>query len=193
MPDETRNELLTVMTDTVRAQRAINIQPFTERNSKSGTQYEAAFYTSMLASGGGILDIAIEVGTKKMLVKALDALFDSELITHTYYANPTYTGGTVTTVYNLNDGNAVAGEAVLKFNVSTTDPGTQISPTIRSIGTSGQGNRAIATEGLVQGVERVLSESRNYLLRIVNEDATNDSAISFLMTWYEGILSTEIE
>jgi hypothetical protein len=106
---------------------------------------------------------------------------------------PSYTGGTELPVFNLNDFNAVPEDVVIKAGVTVTDIGTQVSPTINSLGTDNQNpNDTQSALGIDNGVERVLEPNSNYLFRITNEDSVSATTIAAVATWYQGPLSTEI-
>lgn len=167
---------------------ALIVQPYTEVNSKTGRQYEAAFYQASLAASG-TLYLIIEVGDEPVAIKDFDITFDSEVISQQIFVNPTYVGpGTALDVYNFRDGNAVAEDVVIRSGITPSDDGTAVGPRIYSIGTAGQGNRSVASVSQNLGVERILSANTNYTLKIINEDASNASAISAIATWYQGSL-----
>ena len=167
--------------------QAQTVQPYTEVNSKFGVQYETAFYNPSLAAGA-TSNILIRVGSKPMAIKDIQLQFNSEVVAATLYRDPILLWlGSPLAVYNLNDGNAVAGEALIYAGTTVSANGTQVSPTVYSLGTTNQGNRVISSVASGVGVERILSPNADYLYSIVNEDAV-PSAISGIATWYQGDL-----
>lgn len=169
--------------------QAITVQPFTESNSKFGTQYEAAFYTASLAAGAD-LDIAFEIGANPILIKDTTILFDTDIVSTQWFRGATYTGGGMVNVHNLNEGGAVPEDVTILSEVSTSDSGTAISSLVTSLGTALAGNRTISSTASTIGVERVLSANTDYIRRITNE-SDESTQVSFLTTWYQGPLSTE--
>lgn len=175
--------------------QAVTFQPFTELNSKLGTQYEAAFYVPTI-SASGFVDLVFEVGPSfPVLIKGLQAQFKSDLLQATVYRDPVFTGGVEITVYNLNDAGAVPDDVRLLSGVSVSDTGTQVSPTITTLGSSGTFvSPASSTLSVEGGVERVFEKGTTYLYRITNADTNDSTPLAGLATWYQGPLSTgEIE
>lgn len=168
--------------------QAITAQSFTELNSKRGTQYEAAVYTPVLP-GGESLFFTLAVGANPVLIKDVLLQFNSDTISTTIFKNPTVTNGNTVEVFNLNDAGAVVADVVLTAGVNVISTGVQVGPEIYTIGEVGQGNRAISTVGINSGVERVLEANSTYMYRITNKD-TSAGAVSGLITWYQGPLST---
>lgn len=171
--------------------KAITVQPFTEANSKLGTQYETSFYNPSVSAGANA-DIVIIVGDDPILIKEVSVEFDCTVISSQVFRAPTYTGGTALDVFNFNDEMAVPGTASLLAGATVTDPGTAVGSKIYSLGSEGQGNRRIASVSQRTGVERVLWPGATYLFRITNEDNA-DSQIAGVATWYQGPLSTQTE
>ncbi len=168
--------------------QAITTQSFTELNSKSGTQYESAVYTPAL-TGGESLFFTLQVGVNPVLIKDVLLQFNSDTISTTIFKNPVVVNGGPIEVFNLNDAGAVASDVVLMAGVDVISTGTQVGPEIYTIGEVGQGNRAVSTVGINSGIERVLEANNTYMYRITNKD-TNAGAVSGLITWYQGTLST---
>lgn len=172
--------------------KAITTQPFTELNSKLGTQYEAAFYMPSLAAEAST-DIIIVIGsTNPVLIKDISLQFNSERVSTQLFTSPLYTNGTEITVYNLNDEDAVADDITLIGGATVSSPGAAVSPEIVSIGTENLGNRAVSSVAGGVGVERKLRAGGTYCYRITNLDTTNGAEISGVATWYQGPLSTSL-
>lgn len=91
---------------TIDGNKAVTVQPFTELNSKSGRQYEAAFYIPSLPDGA-TADLAFTVGAEPVLIKDIETQFASVAVSVQFFKSPTFTGGTVVDVYNLNDAGEV--------------------------------------------------------------------------------------
>lgn len=114
--------------------KALTVQSFGEKNSKTGTQYEASFYNPAVAAGG-FTYIAINVGNLKMLVKAIQLQFNGTLMTQTLFRGGSYDGGTPITVYNMNDELSVAHDVTIFGGVTPNlAAAVQVGPVITSLG-----------------------------------------------------------
>lgn len=171
--------------------KALTVQPFTELNSKSGAQYEAAFYIASLAAGSNS-DVVIIVGDQPVSIKDVLVGFNCEEISTQVFIAPTYTGGTPLAVYNFNDEQAVPDDVTVLAGVVTTATGTPVSPQLHSLGSEGQGNRRISALSDNHGIERILWNNSTYLFRITNRDDIATKITGFA-TWYQGPLSTMTE
>lgn len=171
---------------------AITAQSFTELNSKLGTQYEAAFFSGTPLAQGNSIDLVFIVGpSHDVLIKDIITQFNSEQIQTAIYKSPTYAGGASVPVYNLNDRDAKASDVTILGGATVTNTGTQIGPTITTIGSTSSGNRAISTVSISPNAERVLARGETYLYRITNTGSA-DALISGVATWYQGPLSTQL-
>lgn len=170
--------------------KAITTQNFTELNSKLGNQFEASFYIGGVAIGASV-DLVFQVGDSyDVLIKDIVAEFNSNKVQSMLYKNPTFSGGAVVDIYNLNERDSNPADVTIIGGVNTTAVGTQVAPTITTIGSDATGNRAISTTNLTSGAERVLSKGVTYLYRITNT-GSGSADISGLATWYQGPLSTQ--
>lgn len=174
----------------INGSEALTVQAFTELNCKSGRQYEASAYIPVLAAGTSS-DIVFEIGDEPVILKEVILQFDSKVISTASYRSPDYTGGALLDVYNMSDRDPVAQDIVIKLGVAVSSVGVQISPTITTIGSEGVGNLRIGSISAPAGIERILRENTNYLLRVTNLD-TIAARISAHATWYQGGLSTDI-
>jgi len=172
--------------------KAITVQPFTEVNSKLGNQFEAAFSTLALQQDESV-NLIFQVGpSNDVLIKDVISQFNSERVHTQLFRDTIYTGGTPIDIYNLSDRDASTKDVVILGGavVADGDEGTQVSPTITTLGASQSGNRVSASVSLVPGVERVLAKGVDYLYRITNVDV-NPTDIAGVATWYQGPLSTQ--
>lgn len=184
---------LRFFSDNRSGQSAVVIQPYTEVNSKTGRQYEAAFYSASLATSTALY-LIIEVGDEPVAVKDVNIQFNSERLSQQIFEGPTYVGpGTELTVYNFRDQAAVADDVVIRSGITPSDDGTAVGPKIYSLGTEGQGNRTVASINQRIGVERILEANTTYALKIINEDGTNASEIAGVATWYQGGLDLPLD
>lgn len=161
--------------------QAINIQPFVEANSKNGTQYEAAFYIPSLAAGASAY-VLMQVGAQPVALKDVQVGFKSLLLSVDTWRNPSFTGGTPIPVFNMNDELAVPDDVTLLANPVVTNNGTQVSPSVYTLGTQDVGNRIVGTISNTVGVERILWRNSTYLLRVTNRDTVNATAITAVAT-----------
>lgn len=170
--------------------KAITTQNFTELNSKLGNQFEASFYAEGVDTGASV-DLVFQVGSSHdVLIKDIVAEFNSNQAQSMLYKNPTFTGGAVVDIYNLNERDSNPADVTIISGVNTTVAGTQVAPTITTIGSDGNGNKLISTTSLTSGAERVLAKGVTYLYRITNTGSAS-ADVSGLATWYQGPLSTQ--
>lgn len=171
--------------------KAFTVQPFTELNSKRGTQYEAAFYSAALAAGAS-LDLVIVIGTGRILVKSVQTQFDGLSMTSQVFKGPIYTGGVALPIFNMNDEDAVPGTVALLGGATVSNPGTAVGSLTHSLGSDGLGNRALSSLASGAGVERVFSENATYLYRLQNTSAA-PMRLASVVSWYQGPISVEIQ
>ena len=176
---------------TLDGDKAVTAQSLTEVHVKKGEQFEAAFYQASLAASGTI-DLVVQTGAKTVQFKTLRTQFDSELLSSQLFKGPSFTGGTPLPIYNLNDKDAVATTITLLAGVTTSATGTAVGARNYSIGTAGQGNRAVTTLSQEVDIDRILEANSEYLLRIINEDTTNATQLASSASWFEGLLTTEL-
>lgn len=178
--------------------QAVNVQPFTEANSKNGTQYEAAFYIPSLPifnpdnPDASSAFVAIQIGILPVALKDIQVGFKSLLFSVDTWRNPIFTGGAEIPVFNMNDELAVPDDVTLLANPTVTNKGTQVSPTVYTLGTQNAGNRINGTISNTAGVERILWRNSTYLLRVTNRDTVNTTPVTAVATWYQGGLSIEL-
>lgn len=188
--DELVQDQAGINPEMVGGNQAITVQSFTELNSKKGVQYEVAFNTT-LAAGASVF-IVLEVGTSNdILIKDVQSQFNSESLTTTLFKSPTYAGGVVLPVFNLNDRDAVPEDVIVRAGVVVTNNGVQVSPEFKTIGSVGAGNREVSTVSLTPDAERVLAKGVVYMYRITNT-GTSTTTLAGYSTWYQGPLSTQV-
>lgn len=163
--------------------RALTSQSYTEVNVKKGQQYELSADTPTLANAANI-DVIFTTGTLPVIIKSRQVKFNGASLLTRVYRSPTYTGGTVTPYFNLNDINPVAGLSLVRTTPTVTAPGTEFGAPTFDIGSTGQGNSSLSTYAIT-GIERVLQPNTTYLLRITNDSGATQRVSSYL-TWYEG-------
>ena len=185
--------------------QALTNQSFTEANTKNGAQFSSTNMFSGVVNNE-VLDTIVLTGDKYIIIKAQSTDIDGDGVVIDWYKDPVYTGGVDVTsgVYNQFPSNAFStslqvigvrstSAATFDFTVDdTTKPvvtsvGTKIQPTTSIIGTSGQGNRVVAT-GRTIGLDFILDKNSVYLYRKVSL-STDAQRISGFTTWYEGDLS----
>lgn len=167
--------------------KGLTVQPFIENNVKNSTQWEYASQNNALLAGT-FQDAVFIVGAQPVLIKSRQIVFTGASITAQVFESPTYTGGTLASLYNLNRMKPVACLSQVKTGVTTSATGTQVAAPTYAYGTDSQGNRAVGTFS-VTGLERVLAPNTTYLLRITNND-TATAKVSTYVTFYEGEISS---
>lgn len=163
--------------------RALVFQDYVSVNVKKGVQYEIAGNTAVLADGASIHTI-FTTGPLPVLIKSRIVKFNGTSLATRVYRAPTYTGGTVTPYFNLNDKDPVAGGVVIRTLPTVTNVGTEFGAPTFDIGSAGVGNTSLSTYS-VGGIERVLRPNTTYLQEILNDSGAAQRVSSYL-TWYEG-------
>lgn len=163
--------------------RAMTTQDYISANVKNGLQYEVSALTPSLAAGANS-DTVFVTGAHPVLIKSRIVKFNGLSLATRVYRGPTFTGGTVTPYFNLNDRNPITGGVVIRTGATVTAPGVEFGAPTFDIGTDGQGNSSYGTFS-VSGIERLLAPNTTYLLRITNDSAA-PQRVSAYLTWYEG-------
>ena len=178
--------------------KAVLTEPFVERNTKLGYQWEAQFRPTQSAGvpAGQSLCLVVTTGSKPVLIKSVFNNFLGADIDGIWYESPTFTGGVTVNIYNPNFRNQQSREVTMLSgvtggNITVSNFGTQVSPTIGTLGdqSASQNQRAPTSE--VLGFERVLAPNTVYLLRIRN-NAGSACPMRGYLTWYEGDLSVDM-
>lgn len=163
--------------------RGLVSQSYIEANVKKGVQYELSGNTAVLADGASI-DTIFSTGALPVIIKSRIVKFNGTSITTRVYRAPTFTGGTITPYFNLNDIAPVTGLSVIRTTPTVTVVGTEFGAPTFDIGSAGQGNSSLSTYS-VTGIERVLRPNTVYLQRITNDSGAAQRVASYL-TWFEG-------
>jgi hypothetical protein len=162
---------------------ATTFQNYIEANVKNGVQYETSSDNLTVGIGANI-DVIFTTGANPVIIKNRLVKFNGTHITTRVYRGPTFTGGSITPYFNLNDRNPVAGTATIRTGATVTAPGTEFGAPTFDIGSAGQGNSSLSTYSTL-GIERLLAPNTVYLQRITNDSAAVQEISSYL-TWYEG-------
>ncbi len=166
--------------------RALNVQSYVESNVKLGVQYEVGLYDPSVAAAC-ILYFILQTGNNPIALKGRRIEFDGLGIQSMVFEGPTFTGGTPTTIFNLNHKNPVTGEAVILMSPSITDEGTQVQATKTYLGASLNGNQIqVETGQEAQGLEYIYNANSTYLFKLESIDAVDAQRVATFVTWYEG-------
>jgi len=163
--------------------RGLVTQDYNSVNVKKGVQYEIAGNTAVLADGASI-DTIFTTGPLPVIIKGRIVKFNGISLATRVYRAPTYTGGTITPYFNLNDIGPVTGGVVIRTTPTVTVVGTEFGAPTFDIGSAGNGNSSLSTYS-VSGNERVLRPNTTYLQRITNDSGAAQRVASYL-TWFEG-------
>lgn len=163
--------------------RAMTFQNYIEANVKNGVQYEIASDNLALAIGGNI-DTIFTTGANPVVIKSRIVKFNGTHLTTRVYRAPTYTGGTITPYFNLNDRNPVAGTVVIRAGATVSAVGTEFGAPTFDIGSTNIGNTSVSTYTTL-GIERILAPNTTYLQRITNDSSAIQEVTSYL-SWFEG-------
>jgi hypothetical protein len=165
--------------------RAINVQSYTESNTKFGTQFYFQTTQASLA-GGATYNITFTVGAKPVLVKDRSLYTNGLNVSVQLFRNSSgISGGTAIPVQNYNDINPVATTVNVLGGATVSTPGTAWGSPVHvwNASANGQGQRA-GSQLAPQG-DRVLLPGRSYTIQIVNND-TNAAPFDYFLTWFEG-------
>lgn len=165
--------------------RGLVTQDYNSVNVKKGVQYELSADTPSLAIAGNI-DVIFTTGALPVTIKARQVKFNGASLVTRVYRAPTFTGGSVTPYFNLNDIAPVTGLATVRTGATVTATGTEFGAPTFDLGSISNGNSSLSTYA-VTGIERQLRPNTTYLLRITNDSAAIQRVCSYL-TWYEGLL-----
>jgi hypothetical protein len=163
--------------------RGLVTQDYNSVNVKKGVQYELSGNTAVLADGASI-DTIFTTGPLPVIIKSRLVKFNGTSIATRVYRAPTYTGGTITPYFNLNDIGPVTGGATIRTTPTVSAVGTEFGAPTFDIGSAGVGNTSLSTY-TVTGIERVLRPNTTYLQRITNDSGAAQRVSSYL-TWFEG-------
>jgi hypothetical protein len=164
--------------------RAMTIQGYTEANVKNGVQFEVSSYIPALPSLASVVTL-FRTGDKPVAVKARIVGFDGAGVTARVYKNPTYSGGTPVTTFNLSDINPQASTVEVLAGATVTNLGTEFGAPSYMIGSTAPGNQTLGSFG-VAGQERDLAPNRVYALELTSTDATDAQRVGAYLSWYEG-------
>lgn len=169
-----------------RGEGALIVQPYTEVNSKRGTQFELAFVLEGLGAGN-TSEIAIATGSSPLAVKGITTQFNGESITTQLFKGGDFSGGTPIPTYALRDSLGTVCDAVFTGGITAGNLGIPVGPVTTSLGNTTQGNSVLSTVGLEIGVERILESNSTYIYQITNTSGSTQD-IAGVVTWYEGEL-----
>lgn len=171
------------------AERAITTQPFVEANVKNGTQFSISHEFLDVAQAATV-NIVFSTGSMDVLVKGRSIQTSRDNVLYEVFRAPTVSGGTAIPVSNYNEVDPVAATASLVYAATISSAGTLIDHQ-PIYGAVDSGNRV---SGFTQtsGIERRLAKNAKYLVRFTNRSTTAAVNIHYGLTWYEGILSSDV-
>lgn len=164
--------------------RAINMQSYTESNTKLGTQFYFQITNTLAASG--TFNIVFTTGAKVVLVKSRSLYTNGVNVSVQLFKAPTgVSGGSAIPIQNYNDINPVATSVSAVSGATVTGNGTSWGAPehIYNQSANGQGQRS--GSGLAPGGDRILKPNSSYLIQLVNGD-TNTAPFDYFLTWFEG-------
>lgn len=163
--------------------RAINVQTYTESNSKLGLQHEGS--TLFTLAGSASNDTIFLTGDLPVSLKGRVLGYTGDGVTAEIFTGATYSGGVSAPYQNASDINPVTGLSQIIVGATITDEGSLAFAPNHLIGnTSNQGK---GTASAVAGRESLLKPNTAYLFRITSLDTASQEVTS-LLTWYEGLL-----
>lgn len=163
--------------------RALNVQSYTESNTKLGTQF---YFQSQVPSiaAAGTFAYGFTTGALPVLVKDRQLMAYGAQVTLQLFKQPTFSGGTPVAVQNYNDINPVASTVIVAKGVTVSSQGTAWDDAARIFGAPSTAQRS--SSGFSPGGDRVLRPNSTYLILITNPD--NAAAqVDYYLTWFEGV------
>jgi hypothetical protein len=165
--------------------RALNVQSYTESNTKLGSQF---YFQTTLASlaGGATYNIVFTVGAQVVLVKARTLYTNGVNMSLQLFKAPTgVSGGSAIAVQNYNDINPVATTVSVLGGATVAGAGTSWGSPEHIYNASATGPGQRSGSGLAPGGDRVLLPGKLYLIQLINAD-TNAAPFDYFLTWFEG-------
>lgn len=167
---------------TIQSRNVKGARSITEFAISQGSQYEY-FATATLAAGATLDVIFQPTAGSIMRFKDEVVSFNDELCDFRIHSNPSYTGGSAGDTFNLSNKNQLPSGVTVLEGATVTDAGTAVSVPFRFIGSAGQGQQGAAAQG-VGGLDRVMSDTDEYLLRVTNSNAGGTMTVTLFVTWY---------
>lgn len=166
--------------------RAINVQTYTESNTKFGTQFYFQLYVPALAAGA-TYNIVFTSGAKPALVKQRVLYTNGTNFSLQLFKAPSgISGGAAVAVQNYNDINPVTTTVNVLGGATVTTPGTAWGDKVHVWNASANGQGQQSGSRLPPGADRILAPSKAYLIQVVNNDLVNSAPFDYFLTWFEG-------
>lgn len=163
------------------------VQPYDEYNKKAGVQWEASRRVTA-ASAGQVFNAIMQTGDSTVDLKRREFAYTGAGLVASVYTNPTYTGGTPATAYNMRPGSTNTSGVTLLVEPTVTNNGTQVGADIYAIGPNT--NQTTGSTVVAYATNRILEPNTTYLLVITAEDAQD---IAARIEWYEGVLDFDAD
>jgi len=166
--------------------RALNVQTYTESNTKFGTQFY--FQTTQASvAGGATYNMVFTTGAKPVLIKQRTLYTNGTNFSLQLFKTPTgVSGGTAIAVQNYNDINPVATTVSVLGGATVTGNGTAWGDKAHIWNASANGQGQQSGSGLPPGADRILGPSKSYLIQLINNDLVNAAPFDYFLTWFEG-------
>lgn len=173
--------------------RAFTTQPYDEINKKRGLQWAASriILNAPTSTGAinstGVYYSIILTGSLPIDLKNREFAHTGTAVIADIFAGPTYTGGTVETVYNANGITPHEFEFELLTGFTLTAEGEKFAPTIYAIGPSS--NQSKGASNHLYGTNYILAPETAYLLKFYSTDPQAQD-IAVRIEGFEGELDT---
>lgn len=167
---------------------AFTVQPYSEINSKQGTQWETQVLLTDLEKDTPQY-FSFTTGSQPVLIKRRTLAAEFSRISYKIFRNSTVSGGTPLELGNLSDVQPQTGEVDGRNQPSVVDLGDPWAPPYIFLGTGE--NKTITFYGGTQG-ERVLKPNTTYIVEITNLATVTIPYLTVDLTYYEGPLDVEI-
>lgn len=165
----------------LQSRNVVGSRSLTEFNVGQGKEYEYFQFANLASSASMDIIFQPTVGSI-MRFKDEVVSFNDEFCDFQIFENPTFTGGSAGNIFNLNNKIQLPSGVTVLEGSTVTDPGTAVSVPFRYIGSTGQGQQASAAQG-IGGLDRVMSDTDEYLLRVTNPNSQTMD-VSIFVTWF---------
>lgn len=167
--------------------RALTVQFYTEANVKNGVQFEASTYNAAFP-GLGVSNFVLITGAKPVALKGRALSVGGLGLKLELFRDPTYTGGTPLSIFNMNHRNPVASTVQILALPTVTNDGVKIACDKYALGSNLQGAVGTLTNTTfseAEGLETIFAPNSVYLFKNTSLDVDPQSVFSY-QTWYEG-------
>lgn len=167
--------------------RAVVVQPFTELNVKTGSQFSASSFVTLPA--GSSAYIAFVTGSKPCILKGRDIQVQGGNVRVRVFKDAPHTQQLAIPVYGQND-IFQNTKTVTLYEASGVNL-TGLSPTFSPryfLAAVGSNQTPASPSSGVTGLETILAPNTVYIQELTSLNTSGDINVEFFATWYEGVI-----